>query len=346
MAKDQTKKGARRIPKDFIEWIEDNYGPETAKWYPIYTGKGKAEASRQRIDMSKMLGEVGSWHEGHGFGAKDSNRRTKQGGGPTVGRNLRPELGKLNVAHGEKPRWPKEDMIRMGVPSTWLEDLFEADLEFHGMKVIGNPDVQAAIDMDRGMPPEQAMAQSRMRDDLRAQGVEFKVDGDTIVDERITTVEGMKAPTWSATQQPEAPEFSPLSKVTGEPTVTAPARGRKVPTQPVKIAKGVARFIPGPLDDVILGTGFGGIAAIGALATGGDPAKAFGDAVSDFAVGDLQGGELFKEEQDFEEVIAERKKQAEEFPTPMSVLEKTKLSDIDKRIPSLIPVNGSFRLGF
>ena len=309
MARDETKKGVRRTPKDFLEWITDNYGPETTKWYKTYTGKGRAEASKQRIDLSKMLGEVGSYHEGHGFGAKDSDLIKKQGGGPTVGRNLRPELGIQNVAHAEKPRWPKEDMIRMGIPSSWLEDLFEADLEFHGMKVIGNPDVQASLDMDRGMPPEQAMAQSRMRDDLRAQGVEFKVDGDTIPDTRITTIEGMPEPSWSATKQPEAPEFSPLSKVTGEPAVTSPVRGRKVPTTGVKIAKGAARFIPGPYDDIALGTGFGGIAAVGALVTGGDPAQAFGDVVSDVAVGDLQGGELFDESQDFGEVLQQSREQ-------------------------------------
>ena len=112
------------------------------------------------------------------------------------------------------------------------------------------------------------------------------------------------------------------------------------------VGKKLTTAIPGPYDDVILGTGFGGIAVIGALATGGDPVQAFGDVMSDVVVGDLQGGELFSEEQDFGEVVAQRKKQAEEFPTPMSVLEKTKLSDIDKRIPSLMPVNGSFRLGF
>lgn len=279
MARDETKKGSRRVPKDFIEWIENNYGPETAKWYKIYTGKGKAEATRQRINLSKMLGEVGSYHEGHGFGAKDSNLVTKQGGGPTTGRNLRPELGLQNVAHKELPRWSKEDMTRMGIPSNWLEDLFEADLEFHGLKVIGNPDTQAALDMDRGMPPEQAMAQSRMRDDLRAQGVQFKVDGDTIVDERITTVEGMKAPIWSATKQPEAPEFSPLSKVTGEPTVTAPVRGRKVPTQPIKFNKGVARFVPG------IGV-VAGLSAMGERAMAGDLQGAVGEGIA-AAVGEI-----------------------------------------------------------
>ena len=75
------------------------------------------------------------------------------------------------------------------------------------------------------------------------------------------------------------------------------------------IVKGAARFIPGPYDDIALGTGFGGIAAIGALATGGDPAQAFGDVVSDVAVGDLQGGELFDESQDFGKVLQQSRQQ-------------------------------------
>ena len=242
MAKDKSKKGVRKQPSQFIDWVSENYGPETAKWYKIYTGKGKAEASRQRIDLSAMLGEIGAYHEGHGFAAKDIHRY--HGGGPTVGQNLAPELGFQNVAHGELPRIPKQDMIRLGIPSTWLEHLFESALEFEGMKVIGNPDRQAWLDMDRGMPPEQAAAQSRMRDDLRAQGVEFRVDGDTILDERITTVEGMKGPTWSATEQPEAPKLDYTDiKTTGEVKVTSPKRGPKVPTQPVEFNRGFVRWI-------------------------------------------------------------------------------------------------------
>ena len=55
MARDETKKGVRRTPKDFLEWITDNYGPETTKWYKTYTGKGRAEASKQRIDLSLLF---------------------------------------------------------------------------------------------------------------------------------------------------------------------------------------------------------------------------------------------------------------------------------------------------
>ena len=338
MAKDPSKKGIRKIPPTFLDWIESNYGPKVAKWYKTTTGTGKAEATRQRQEMSKTAGSVGGFHEGHFQGAKDID--PEMGGCPTTGRTLRPEIGVTNVAHAEAPRMSKADMRRLGIPQYWVEDFYEAILESEGQKVIGNLDVQGALDVDCGMSPEQAAAQTRLRDDLRAQG-------ESIPGSRYIGTDKPAPITQLPAEQAKPPKIDATRIKTGSgiPGVVGTSRTR-VPQNPVKFAKGVARFIPGPLDDVILGTGFGGIAAIGALATGGDPAKAFGDVVSDFAVGDLQGCELFREEQDFEEVIAERKRQAEEFPTPMSVLEKTKLSDIDKRIPSLIPVNGSFRLGF
>lgn len=338
MARDPSKKGIRKIPPTFLDWIESNYGPEVAKWYKTTTGTGKAEATRQRQQMSEAAGSVGGFHEGHFQGAKDID--PVMGGGPTTGRAMRPEIGLTNVAHAELPRMSKADMKRLGIPQYWVEDFFEAVLESEGQKVIGNLDVQGSLDVDRGMSPEQAAAQTRVRDDLRAQG-------EAIPGSRYTATDKPAPITQLPTQQPQVPEFDATRIKTGSgiPEVVGTSRVR-VPQNPVKFAKGVAKFIPGPLDDVILGTGFGGIAAIGALATGGDPAKAFGDVVSDFAVGDLQGGELFREEQDFEEVMTERKKQAEEFPTPMSVLEKTKLSDVDQRIPALKLFNGSFVMGF
>jgi|TARA_R100000479_G_scaffold148133_1_gene83674 hypothetical protein len=76
----------------------------------------------------------------------------------------------------------------------------------------------------------------------------------------------------------------------------------------VSAGKVLTKF-PGPLDDVALGTGFGGVAAVAALATGGDPAQAFGDVVSDVAAGDLQGGELFDESQDFGEALQQSRQQ-------------------------------------
>ena len=32
MARDPSKKGVRKIPPTFLDWIEQNYGPTVAKW--------------------------------------------------------------------------------------------------------------------------------------------------------------------------------------------------------------------------------------------------------------------------------------------------------------------------
>jgi hypothetical protein len=116
MARDPSKKGVRKIPPTFLDWIEQNYGPTVAKWYKTTTGKGKAEATRQRVDMSSEVGSVGAYHEGHFQGAKDFDVDTAMGGGPTTGRAMRPEIGVENVAHGEKPRISRRDMRRLGIP--------------------------------------------------------------------------------------------------------------------------------------------------------------------------------------------------------------------------------------
>ena len=93
------------------------------------------------------------------------------------------------------------------------------------------------------------------------------------------------------------------------PKMTANGVRLSFPNRLVGAGRQLARAIPGPLDDVALGTGFGSVAAVAALATGGDPAQAFGDVVSDAVVGDLQGGELFDESQDFGEVLQQSRQQ-------------------------------------
>ena len=99
-----------------------------------------------------------------------------------------------------------------------------------------------------------------------------------------------------------------FSKSTATTILKDPLRHKQIASLN-KLVKGASRVIPGSLDDVALGTGFGGIAAVGALATGGDPAQAFGDVVPDVAVGDLQGGELFDESQDFGEALKQSRQQ-------------------------------------
>jgi hypothetical protein len=93
------------------------------------------------------------------------------------------------------------------------------------------------------------------------------------------------------------------------PKMTSNGVRLSFPNRLIGAGRQLSRAIPGPLDDVALGTGFGGVAAVAALATGGDPAQAFGDVVSDVAVGDLQGGELFDESQDFGETLQQSRQQ-------------------------------------
>lgn len=241
MAKDPSKKGVRKIPQQFLDWISESYGPEVATWYKTNAGRSKAHASKQRIDLSTEAGKVGSYHEGHFRGAKDFDLATAMGGGPTTGRTMRPEIGVLNVAHAELPRIDKRDMKRLGIPEYWVEDFYEAVLESEGQKVIGNLDVQGALDVDAGMPVEQAEAQSRVRDDLRRQGV--VVSGSRPV---YTT---KPAPiTQLPTEQLAPPEFDISDiKKTGEVKVKSrTGQIPKVPQYPTEFVEGIKpRFVGG-----------------------------------------------------------------------------------------------------
>lgn len=225
MARDPSKKGVRKIPPTFLDWIEQNYGPTVAKWYKTTTGKGKAEATRQRVDMSSEVGSVGAYHEGHFQGAKDFDVDTAMGGGPTTGRAMRPEIGVENVAHGEKPRISRRDMRRLGIPPDWVTDFYEAILESEGQKVIGNLDVQGAMDVDAGIPVEQAEAQSRRRSDLRAQDV--NIPGD-----RYTGTDSPAPITQLPKSQAVPPEFDVSGIKTGEGIPIAKPRTTRIPKVP------------------------------------------------------------------------------------------------------------------
>jgi len=235
MAKDPSKKGIRKIPPTFLDWIESNYGPKVAKWYKTTTGTGKAEATRQRQQMSEAAGSVGGFHEGHFQGAKDID--PEMGGGPTTGRTLRPEIGVTNVAHAEAPRMSKADMRRLGIPQYWVEDFYEAILESEGQKVIGNLDVQGALDVDRGMSPEQAAAQTRVRDDLRAQG-------EAIPGSRYTGTDKPAPITQLPVEQAQPPKIDATRIKTGSgiPEVVGTSKAR-VPQNPVEFNQGFVRWI-------------------------------------------------------------------------------------------------------
>ena len=294
MAKDKSKKGFRKLPEQWVEYLINTYGYEATKQYVKDTGRGKAHASKQRIDLSEAFEKVGSVHEGHFAAAKDQDLKRKLGGGPTSGRGLRPEYGYLNVAHGEKPRISVAEMKRLGFPTDWVEDFYEWDLERLGMKVIGNLDVQGAMDVDAGMPIGQAEAQSRLRDDLRRQGVD-------IPGARPTYPEPKGKPLKFEIPETQVipPEFDASDiKQTGEVAVR-PRTGRvpKVPATPaplstdIKIKGGVVRTltrrIPGGIDDVILGGGAALFAGATTLLTTQSPtqaAEAFSETAADYAV--------------------------------------------------------------
>lgn len=281
MAKDKSKKGFRKTPEEWVKFLIDQYGYEVAAQYVKDTGRGKAHASKQRIDLSEAFEKVGSVHEGHFAAAKDQDLKRQFGGGPTTGRGMRPEYGFLNVAHGEAPRIPVPDMERLGFPTNWISDFYEWDLERLGMKVIGNLDVQGAMDVDAGMPIEQAEAQSRLRDDLRRQGVD-------IPGARPTYPEPEGKPL--KYQLPETQVIPPVFdatdiKQTGEVKVR-PRTGRvpKVPATPaplstdIKIKGGAVRtftrILPGQLDDIILGGTVSAAVGGATLLGGGTPAQA------------------------------------------------------------------------
>ena len=294
MAKDKSKKGWRKNPEEWVKFLIDQYGREVVAQYVKDTGRGKAHASKQRQDLSKAFERVGSVQEGHFAAATAQDLQRQFGGGPTTGRGMRPEFDFLNYAHGEAPRIPVADMERLGFPTNWISDFYEWDLERLGMKVIGNLDVQGAMDVDAGMPIGQAEAQSRLRDDLRAQGVD-------IPGARPTYPEPEGKPL--TYQLPETqvipPEFDATDiKQTGEVKVR-PRTGRvpKVPATPaplstdINIKGGVVRTltrrIPGGIDDVILGGGAALFAGATTLLTTQSPtqaAEAFTETAADYAV--------------------------------------------------------------
>jgi len=295
-------KAARKIPKVLVEYLEDKHGEEFADWYVKQANRGKRQVTAERQQMSAEVGKTGAYHEGHFRGAEDID--PKLGGGPTTGLTMRPEIAEVNIAHKEMPRIDYDAMVQAGVPQNWVTDVYETVLESEGLGVIGSYDTTAALDMDAGMDPGQAQAQTDRRRQLRAQGVEV-VGPETKVEfepfkGKIQSNPDVSFPDFAGGLETERAI---------EKQQIAARRSNRFKKGVTKVAKGVARFVPGSLDDVALGTGFGGIAAGAAFVTGGDPAQAFGDVVSDVATSELQVGELFDESQDFGEALKQSREQ-------------------------------------
>ena len=78
-----------------------------------------------------------------------------------------------------------------------------------------------------------------------------------------------------------------------------------------RLAGKISSAIPGQFDGPIIGATFGAIAAGGAALTGGDPAQAFGDTISDAIAGDFEGGPVFAETEDYGTTLKKAKEQNE-----------------------------------
>ena len=289
MARDPSKKGVRKIPPEFLKWIETYYGKRVATWYKTNVGKGKAEATRQRQYMSDLAGETGAVHEGHFRGAKDFD--PDMGGGPTTGRTMRPQIGKYNVAHAEMPRISYRDMRDLGIPQDWVTDFYEAILESEGKGVIDGLDVQGAFEMDRGTSAEVASYNSRTRNDLRAQGEEIPGD-------RYKGTDKPAPITQLPEQQPLPPKFDTdsIKEGTGIPRVTGESRravpdldisGGKVKFDTPSLNKTLGRFALGgslaiagsAMADKARAGDWGGVAWEGVAGVVGEVVPGLGDAV-------------------------------------------------------------------
>ena len=284
-------KAARKIPQVLIEYLEEKHGKEFADWYVKQANKGKRQVTAERQRMSAEVGKTGAYHEGHFRGAEDID--PKLGGGPTTGLTMRPEIAEINIAHKEAPRIDYEAMARAGVPQNWLTDVYETVLESEGFGVIGSYDTTAALDMDAGMDPGQAQAQTDRRRQLRAQGVEV-VGPETQV------------------------KFEPFKgEIQNKPNVRLPdfagglATERALEKQQIaarrstrlKVKGGVARVLSVPLVG-------GAVAGALTLAEGGTPAQAFGSLVeAENPIENLDAGPIFDESQDFGEALRQAREQ-------------------------------------
>ena len=284
-------KAARKIPKVLTEYLEEKHGKEFADWYVKQANKGKRQITAERQRMSAEVGKTGAYHEGHFRGAEDIDPRL--GGGPTTGLTMRPEIAEINIAHKEAPRIDYEAMARAGVPQNWLTDVYETVLEAEGLGVIGSYDTTAALDMDAGMDPGQAQAQTDRRRQLRAQGVkvvgpETKVEFDPFKGE-IQSKPNVKLPDFAGGLAAE--------RALEKQQIAARRSTR------LKMQGGAAKLLTVPL--------LGGTIAAGAtLAQGGSPAQAFGALVqAENPIEDLDAGPIFDESQDFGEVLQQTKEQ-------------------------------------
>jgi hypothetical protein len=284
-------KATRKIPPVLIKYLEEKHSKEFADWYVREANRGKRQITQERQRMSAESGKVGGWHEGHFRAGEDLDRRL--GGGSTSGLNMRPEIGAVNVAHKDLPRIDYEDMRAAGIPQNWVEDVYETVLESEGLGVIGSYDTTGALDMDYGMDPGQAQAQTDRRRQLRAQGVEV-VGPETKVE--FQPFKG-EIPSKSDVPLPNLTEALAVERGIEKQQIAARRSTR------LKVKGGVARVLSVPLVG-------GAVAGALTLAEGGTPAQAFGSLVeAENPIENLDAGPIFDESQDFGETLQQSRQQ-------------------------------------
>lgn len=295
-------KATRKIPPVLIKYLEEKHGKEVADWYVKEANRGKRQITKERQRMSAESGKVGGWHEGHFRAGEDLDPRL--GGGSTTGLNMRPEIGELNVAHKELPRIDYEDMRAAGIPQNWIEDFYETILESEGLGVIGNYDTTAALDMDAGMDPGQAQAQTDRRRQLRAQGVEV-VGPETKV--KFQPFKG-EIPSKPDVPLPNLTEALAAERALEKQQIA----NRRSTKAKLKIKGGVAKVLSVPF--------VGGIAA-GALtlAEGGTPVQALEAAAeAENPIENLMAGPIYNEDEHGLDYGAYLKKQKEFNEKPLN----------------------------
>jgi hypothetical protein len=204
-----TRRMAELIPQGLIDHIGDQ---EAAGRIPEGTLQRYIDdVYRTWNDSSKRSWELtqnglGYWENGHWIAAKDINSI-----GPTTGRNANPELKnnflditgvevKGNTGHSNSPRanMSIEDARTVGIPTNWLEDFYEfllRDPVLNGTGVnmgagLGRPltDAEAMRLDSRTVTPGQLVAQVRLENELKAQGVTEKPNINLTKAGKVTTI--------------------------------------------------------------------------------------------------------------------------------------------------------------
>ena len=273
-------------------------------------------AEAERLEMQGIAGK--QYHRGHAYSALD--------GGSVAISNMLPEHGKRNSLHSSAPRWLRGIMEDVGLTQSYMEDFYEwHDLDRQGLHKGPRPSnaLATAADEHQTSPapgtrdgywknPEAGVdpASLEMRTDramqLESQGVSREaIDryernrsaalsiGDSTAQSGPVRSNSRHVTVQDTTPRPNG--SLPPPRISVQPRAAELGIKPKPLSQVSKAAKGFTKLIPGPLDDLAIGTAVSGAVAGATLLSGGTPAQAgenFKETAVDFATGDLDGGSL------------------------------------------------------